>query len=189
MVRVIAVSLEGFSEHMNHVLEMILARSDAGQLALAPVDVDAGDIARRALDPYQAVAADRGIALRFTGPGAAPLHADALWLGRAVANLVDNAVKFTPSGGAIHVSVTTREAHAAIEVEDSGPGIVDEDRARVFERFFRGRDARAATDGSGLGLALAREIVRASGGTLTLERVGQRWARFRIELPLRPRAG
>jgi two-component system OmpR family sensor kinase len=164
---------------------LVLARSDSGQLALAPEEIDAAEVVRRALDPYEAVAIQRGLDVRWACDGRAPVYADPMWLGRAVANLIDNAAKFTPQGGAIEVTVRTDGRRGTIVVADSGPGFPEADRERIFERFYRGNGTRGVTDGFGLGLALAREIARASGGELSSANRSTGGAQFALELPLR----
>jgi signal transduction histidine kinase len=100
-----------------------------------------------------------------------------------VANLVDNAAKLTPPGGRVSVSVARANGRALIEVADTGPGVPDDERERVFERFYRGAGARAASPGFGLGLSLGREIARALGGELTLL-PSEKGARFQLALPI-----
>jgi signal transduction histidine kinase len=107
---------------------------------------------------------------------------DPVWLGRVVANLVDNACKFTPPGGEVGVAVESDVAAVTVTVTDTGPGLSEEERTRVFERFYRGSGVRGSVAGFGLGLALAREIVRQSGGEIEVGSPG-RGATFRVRLP------
>jgi two-component system, OmpR family, sensor kinase len=167
---------------------LMLARSDAQALPVAPVAIDLVEAVKRAVEPYEAVMAGKSIRLEWRGaPAPVPVmvRADPLWLGRVVANLVDNACKFTPAGGTITVAVAVAAdgARARVDVSDSGPGIADADRERVFERFHRGTDARAGgADGFGLGLPLARELARAMAGDVRAE-PAERGARFVLDLP------
>src|SRR5690606_3453820 len=91
---------------------------------------------------------------------------NALLLGELVNNLVDNALRYTPSGGTVTVRVYSRNQHCLLEVEDSGPGIHPEERERVFDRFYRVLGNPA--EGSGLGLAIVREIAQRHGASITL---------------------
>jgi signal transduction histidine kinase len=105
-------------------------------------------------------------------------------LRRAVLNLVENGVKYTPPGGRVEVSVVADGADALIAVEDTGPGIEAADATRIFEAFVRLDAARAReTGGSGLGLAIARSIVVAHRGTIAVDRAAGGGARFTIRLP------
>jgi two-component system OmpR family sensor kinase len=159
-----------------------LARSDAGALPIAPKPIDLVALARAAVEPYEAVLASRHIALTLEAPAPVAALADPLWTGRAIANLVDNACRLTPDGGTLRITLRGHANRAQLEIADSGPGIPAADRERIFERFHRGADARATTDGAGLGLPLAREIARAQSGDLrALD--SDRGARFLLELP------
>ncbi len=185
-------TVEGTLEEMGNLsllLESLLtlARSDSRELHLSLSRVDAAEVTRRTVEPYEAIAAERGIslALEVRCPETMVV-ADPLWLGRAVANLVDNACKFTPPGGQVEVTVTDNPG-VQITVCDSGPGLLDEERERAFERFYRGTKARGEQSGFGLGLPLARDVVRALGGELRLLPTGlcgaHTGACFAIELP------
>ncbi len=97
----------------------------------------------------------------------APLRGDRLRLGQLLSNLVSNAVKFTPEGGQVSVTLTERDGICRVTVRDSGVGIPAAERDRLFERFYRASTA-SGTAGSGLGLAISRAIAEAHGGTLRL---------------------
>jgi len=162
---------------------LVLARSDAGELPLRPVEVDVAQVVEGVLEPYQEIAVTRGIRLLSECSASARADADPLWLGRALANLVDNACKFTPQGGQVAVRVGSSDGRICIQVEDSGPGLLPEERARAFERFYRGDAARGGTDGFGLGLSLARDIAQAMGGALMLTSRDGGGTVARLELP------
>ncbi len=142
---------------------LTLARSDAGGLPMTAVTIDLGALAQKAVEPYLAVAGARNVHVDWKIAAATTAHVDPLWVGRIVANLVDNACKATPDGGTITITVEPGQIH----VRDSGPGIAAGDEARIFERFYRGSQARV-DEGFGLGLPLAREIARGLGGELIL---------------------
>lgn len=120
-------------------------------------------------------------------PGA--VLAEPIAIERALLNLVDNAVKYTPAGGLVEVSLAREGGQAVIDVRDTGFGIETADLARVFEPFVRLDHARSrATGGSGLGLAIARSIVDAHGGTLTVRSTPGGGSCFTLRLPLAPAA-
>ena len=110
-------------------------------------------------------------------------------MGQVVANLVGNAIKFTPRGGRVAVDVKGTPDGARIQVTDTGVGIPPEELPRIFERFFRGtRASEARSSGSGLGLAIVRSIVEMHGGSMTVEsRVGK-GSTFTVTLPRSPRS-
>lgn len=137
-----------------------------------------------------AEAADREPArIVVDAPAAVPVAGVEVALSRAVANLIDNALSFSPAGGAVRVEVARESAGASLTVEDQGPGIPEERREKVFERFYTDRpEGRPGETHSGLGLAIARRIVEAHGGTLTAEARpdGATGARLVLRLPAPP---
>ncbi|WP_321004287.1 sensor histidine kinase [Eisenbergiella porci] len=108
---------------------------------------------------------------------------DCRWTSEAVYNLLDNAVKYTPSDGTVSVTVQQWEFFAVITVTDSGPGIPEEEQAAVFRRFYRGKETHS-TKGLGIGLYLAREIITRQGGYIQVSSVPGQGASFRVFLPL-----
>ncbi len=149
---------------------LTLARADGGQLALERRPVDVVAVVAGVADAYAAVAAVRDLRIALTPPppGGAMARADETWLSRAVANLVDNACKYAPEGSVVVVGVACDAGAVRVDVSDDGPGLAADERARVFERFYRGSDTRGATAGFGLGLPLARDIARGLGGDLVV---------------------
>lgn len=165
-------TVESTLEEMGRMQRLVealltLARSDASSLPTNPAEIDLVAVARGAVEPYEPLLAAREVKLAWDAPAPVPARADPMWIGRVIANLVDNASKFTPSGGAVTVAVHGAAGGAQVEVRDTGPGVPEADRERIFERFYRGEAARAGTAGFGLGLALGREIARALGGDLS----------------------
>lgn len=147
---------------------MQLARADAGSVdaVLAPAFLD--DVVSDAVSPWHAEARRRGIALDVTALDEAPARLDPKLVHRLVGVLLHNALEYTPTGGRIEIRVVRRDAHAVLEIEDSGMGIPQGERERIFERFYRGAAARQrAPDGSGLGLAIAGWIARQHAATIT----------------------
>jgi len=146
------------------------------------VDVEA--LALGALDAGARLAQGRGVTVRLGAVAPATTQGDQATLERALLNLVDNAVRYTPAGGKVEISTTPADDWVDIAVQDSGPGVAPEDAARVFEPFVRLEAGRAQeAEGSGLGLAIARSIVTAHGGTLTLDSTPGTGSRFTIRLP------
>jgi signal transduction histidine kinase len=111
------------------------------------------------------------------------LNADRDRLAQVVGNLLSNAVKYSPEGGEVRVTVRNGGSEAVVEVTDEGVGIADEDAERIFEKFFRTDDASTSVGGTGLGLAVAREIVQTHGGTIGVESEPGHGATFTVRLP------
>ena len=135
------------------------------------------------------IARAKGVTLHFSPMSEVPYEADEVLLKRAVMNLLDNAVKYTPAGGEVFAEAEpTVRGGVRIVVRDTGPGIPPEDRSRIFERFFRvGSDGRrpglADGSGAGLGLPIARWIARSHGGDLRLTCSGEGGSTFELVLP------
>jgi NtrC-family two-component system sensor histidine kinase KinB len=179
-----------------HQLQLIETLLEINKLAsggvLAGLDkVNMADMAREAIDTVQNRAREAGIALSLTAPpGLDPLNADESILRRVLANLLDNALNFTPDGGSIQVTIRAHPTHQHITVTDTGPGIPEKDRERVFERFVqldKGRRVRGSK-GSGLGLTLCKLAVEAHGGRIWVDSGPEGGASFHFTLPtdLRP---
>ncbi len=161
-----------------------LSRLEAGLISLDLAPHALEDVLRAALSLFREGAARKGIALSLELP---PEPIEGIWdrwrLEIALANLLDNAVKFTPSGGRITVGARQEGERVRIWVEDTGTGIDPEDLPHIFERFYRGRNAPA--EGSGLGLAIVRWIVEAHGGQVEVRSRPGQGSRFELILPLR----
>ena len=163
---------------------LLLARTDSGVEELAPEQIDLGEIAREAVDGLRAVAADRNVSL-VVAAVPAPLSGDRNRLRQLVAILTDNAIRHGPGGGTVHVAVTPRDrGGASLTVDDQGPGIRAEDRAHVFDRFWRAPGASAG--GTGLGLAIAAWVVERHGGSIEVSDGPSGGARFEVRLPAHP---
>ena len=125
----------------------------------------------------------KGVELGMTESEAVTVAGEEEALRAIIANLIDNAVRHTPAGGAVDVSVRSGEHEVFIEVIDTGPGIPSDDRDRVFDRFFR----RGASSGSGLGLAIVKSAVERHGGTISLNEGREgKGLKVTVSLPLIP---
>jgi signal transduction histidine kinase len=142
-------------------IEVGSRRSAFDRLDMVPLVADVAEL-------YDVVAEEKGVALENDVAGALPAYGDAALVRQAIANLVDNAVKFSPTGAAVRLVGRSSPFGSEIAVSDQGPGIPAADRERATERFFRGETARS-TPGSGLGLALVQAVAQLHGGTLRLE--------------------
>lgn len=164
-------------------IESGVLRSGFRPVALAPLVTDAAQI-------YEAVAAERGIAIAVpagdTARGSADVEGDRDLLFQALCNLLDNAVKFSPDGSVVGIDVAlTPEDRLRVAITDQGPGIPAAERERVFERLVR-LDASRSTPGSGLGLSLVRAIARLHGGDCHIESAASGTCAV-LELPAAPR--
>lgn len=158
-----------------------LAAAEAAGLNLHVGPVDLADIAAAAVDLLQPLADDRQIHIHLTAT-TAPSDGDRDRLQQVAVNLLANAIKFSDAGGTIGVITRTADDHAVLRVCDHGPGIPPDELERVFERFWRGTNASAAS-GSGIGLAVVRELVEAHHGTVTATNSADGGACFEVVLP------
>jgi signal transduction histidine kinase len=173
-------------DRLRHLVDDLLdvARADAGRLALAMAEVDLSEVVAEASEAARPVAVERGIDLSVAAPPGALVVGDRRRLGQVVDNLVSNALKFTPPGGSVSVTVVADGDAMACEVSDTGVGIPEAEQERLFERFYRGSRASAdAVQGTGLGLAIAKMIVESHGGRIALTSEEGRGTRVRITLP------
>jgi two-component system OmpR family sensor kinase len=143
---------------------LVLARAEAGSPVERVETLDLLALAGRVAGRYRPMATERGLTLRLEGIPT-PIRGNAELLERAVANLVENAVKYVPGAGDVCIIVTPTPS-PTLEVRDTGPGIPPEQAGQLFERFFRADPARPRAEGAGLGLSIARAAVEAHGGSL-----------------------
>jgi heavy metal sensor kinase len=164
---------------------LTLARADAGRLDVHFATVDLRAVVAEVVDQYQPQAASSGIALSADLDEPAPVRGDPALLARVSSNLLSNALRYTPEGGRVRVSLRAAGSAALLVVEDSGCGIPPEDQSKVFERFFRADKARSrAQGGNGLGLAICKTLVDVHQGTIGFTSVPERGTRFEVRLPL-----
>jgi heavy metal sensor kinase len=162
---------------------LTLARADRGALDLRLGAVDLAALAGQTLERLGPLARSFGVALAAELDHA-PADGDARWLGMAIANLVDNAIKFSPEGATVTVTTGRHGADVSLSVLDQGPGIPADAREAVFDRFHRLDASRAhATGGSGIGLSIVREIARAHGGRALVRPGARGGSLFVLTLP------
>ncbi len=174
----------------------LIARADAGHLVVHPTPLYLDELVRDTARAVSPIAEGRGISIELGQMVEAPMVGDGDLLDRLLLNLLDNAIKHSPAGGAIEVGMRTLGGACEVSIVDAGPGVPDEARERVFERFFRVDAARSRaestlTSGAGLGLSICRRIAEIHGGTLELADSRPGRTEFRVRLPLasEPMAG
>jgi signal transduction histidine kinase len=157
------VRVDGESKRMRRLVEDLLwlARFDAAQAPPATEPVDLGILATGTVDRFAAVAETRGLRIGVHAADGVVVAAPPEWIDRLVGVLLDNACKYSPDGATVDVTVDVAGGRARLVVDDAGPGIPEDQREQIFDRFHRATDAES---GAGLGLAIADAIVRASGG-------------------------
>jgi heavy metal sensor kinase len=176
------------AERLSRIVEnlFMLAREsvDAPSLIREPVRLD--ELIVDCFRAAQVLAAQKGLRLSFDGNvPAVTVNGDDEMLKRTLLNILDNAVKYTPSGGEVTIALGSRNGDALITVSDTGIGIPVEAQSRIFDRFYRVDRARSrALGGAGLGLSIARWIVEGHGGSLQVESAPGRGSAFTMELPL-----
>ncbi|HEY8631400.1 MAG TPA: HAMP domain-containing sensor histidine kinase [Gaiellaceae bacterium] len=164
---------------------LLVAQIEAGALEIRAGELDLAAVARKAVNEAQACAAAKGIALTSGTDAVALVHADKGRMFQVFDNLVSNAIKFTPEGGDVRVSVAGAGGMVRLEVVDTGIGIAADDQPRLFERFFRTSTvAEQQLPGTGLGLYIVRAIVEAHGGSITVRSELGEGTSFSVALPV-----
>jgi len=155
-------------ERLSGIVDNLLfvARVDAARESIERKLIDARAAVEKIATFYQTLAEDRNVAIHCSGEG--EIYVDPALFERALGNLMDNALRFTPEGGTIQISITVKAAHSEVTVSDNGYGITPEHLPRVFDRFYR-VDSSRSSDGAGLGLALVKSIVDLHGGSAKIE--------------------
>jgi heavy metal sensor kinase len=175
-------------EECDRLLDMIntmlvISRTEAGVNSLDAVELDIGSVVGDACDLFLSPAEDKNISLVYDVSGNFSISGDNRLIQRMIANLLDNAIKYTPGGGSIEVTVSpANNDTVAVKVKDSGVGISQKDIPRIFERFYRCDPSRSEV-GIGLGLSFARAIARAHGGDITVTSELDQGSTFTITLP------
>ena len=162
---------------------LFLARAEAAESKINQSHFDGRAAIERIAAYNEAIAEERRLTITCAGQG--EVYADPVLFGRAVSNLVDNAVHFTPDGGRIAISLTTNQEEAKITVQDTGCGIAAEHLPRIFDRFYRA-DASRSSEGTGLGLALVKSIADLHGGSVSVESEVGRGTLVTLRFPSKP---
>lgn len=178
-----AAAISAQAEKLQTLIEALVktSRLETGILALHPQPGEIAPVVERAAAQYAPRAAEKGVALTV-GQGAGSAVFDAKWTEEAVCNLLDNAIKYTPSGGTVTVEIKNYELFAAVRVTDTGPGISEEEQAKIFGRFYRAPSAYQA-EGVGIGLCLTRQIAEKQGGYVKVESTLGEGSAFSLYLP------
>jgi signal transduction histidine kinase len=178
------------TSRLSRLVERLLdfGRMEAGALRYRPEPLDLGKLVRSVVDEFEHVVADTGHRIELTiDPQVPPVRADGEALAQAVWNLLDNAIKYSPGRPAVWIVVAGEDGHAAICVRDEGPGVPPEERKDLFREFTRGAAARAGgVKGTGIGLAMVNNIVRAHEGRVRVDSVPGQGSTFTILLKTEP---
>jgi len=176
-------------EESDRVLVMLntlmdISEAESGAMPLQREPVPLASVVARTIDLYHDAADAKGVRLEYSTPGAADVvvNGDRTRLEQVAANLIDNAVKYTPAGGRIDVSVNRDGRRAFFRVQDTGPGIPSDELPRVWDRLFRGDRSRTER-GLGLGLSFVKAIVEAHGGSVEVQSEVGRGSTFSVALP------
>jgi signal transduction histidine kinase len=170
----------GEVDRLSHVVDelLLLSRADAPD---APAgDLDLGPMVRAAAERWEPAASDRGVTLEVDGDRAHTVRCARPDLERALDSLVENAIQYSPAGSTVRIAASG----ARLEVSDEGPGLAPAELDEVFERFHRGRAGRTGPAGTGLGLPIARELMRRWNATTVLANRPDGGARATIEFPV-----
>jgi two-component system, OmpR family, heavy metal sensor histidine kinase CusS len=180
--RTVIESTAAECERLSGIIDnlLFLARADSAEQQITRSAFNARAAIEKIVSFYQTLAEDRHIEIGCDGD--AKISADAILFNRAIGNLIDNALRFTPDNGKIQIIITSRSDAAEISVADNGPGIEPEHLPRVFDRFYRADPSRSAA-GTGLGLALVKSIVDLHGGSATIESELGRGTSVRLIFP------
>ncbi len=176
------------AEHLNRLIEDLrtLSPADAGELRLTCQLVSPRDLLERTAAAHLPQARQLEISLRVTAEANLPLvNVDPERMAQVLGNLVSNALRYTPAGGEISLVATQQGNRVLLTVQDNGVGIAPDKLPYIFDRFYRGDEARQASEGeSGLGLAIAKSLVELHGGAISVESTLGEGTTFVISLPV-----
>ena len=184
-----------FMQDMNHEIDRLtgiitdlltLTQMDSQSTALTEEEVDLSGLTEETLHILRAAAARAGQQISDRIEPDVTLTGDRSKLGQIIYNLIDNAIKYTPEGGEIRVTLASEGRNAVLTVTDNGIGIPEDDQAHIFDRFYRVDKARSrATGGTGLGLSIVRQMVQLHGGEITVASAPEKGSVFTVTLPTR----
>jgi signal transduction histidine kinase len=176
------------TERLTRLVEQLLelSRLEAGDVPMVRERLPLRPLVDRVLSELEVVRARRAVELHERVPDdLPPVYADAERVHQVLFNLLDNAVRFTPSGGRVTITASRRNGAVDVAVTDTGPGIAPEHLPRLFERFYRVDSARSRDEGgTGIGLAIARSVVEAHGGRIWAESEPGKGSTFTFQLPV-----
>src|SRR5205809_1627770 len=175
------------AERLSRIVEQLLemSRLEAGETLVERTRFDFTEMTRTTVEQMRLLAEEKNLQLRFERVQPVDIEGDPLRLKQIVVNLVDNAIKYTPSGGSVSVSTFPQDGRVVLEVADTGIGVPKEATSQIFDRFFRVDKARSRPlGGTGLGLAIVKSICTAYNGSVTVRSAEGTGAIFRVELPL-----
>ena len=188
-----------FMQDMNHEIDRLsgiitdlltLTQMDSRDDALHVEELDLSRLTEETLHPLSPVADKAGLTIVSAIAPGVRLNGDATKLASVIYNLTDNAIKYTPEGGEVRVSLSGKGKTVTLTVTDNGIGIPPEEQAHIFDRFYRVDKARSrATGGTGLGLSIVRQMVQLHGGQITLASEPGRGSTFTVTLPVRKEEG
>lgn len=179
-------AMYGEAQLLSHLVDDLrtLSLADAGELTLNRLPVAPGDCLGRTAASQAALAAQQSVEVRVeVAPNLPLIDADRERIAQVLGNLMSNALRYTPSGGTITLSAEAGVESVLLRVSDTGPGIEPDHLPHIFQRFYRADESRTTNGESGLGLAIAKSLVEAHGGTISVESIIGQGTTFTVALP------
>ena len=179
-------AMYGEAQLLSHLVDDLrtLSLADAGELTLNRLPVAPGDCLERTAASQAALAAHQSVEVRVqVAPNLPLIEADRERIAQVLGNLMSNALRYTPVGGTITLSAEAAGESVLLRVSDTGPGIEPDHLPHIFQRFYRADESRTTNGESGLGLAIAKSLVEAHGGTITVESIVGQGTTFTVALP------